>query len=366
MLYKDTMHTHTTTRIALITALFGLMAAPVGCTTSGGKLESSADSIMNAKEKRDREEAAEERAAKQEAERKEAEPFQTAVAAKDFDVLYTACYKRTFEDNRVSSERQQTACDTLGTITMETIAAGDQAAVEGICFNNTVRGQRVVDDEQRKAGCDKLVEIYATKAKGLTCENTEAMWEEMKEFAQPSFLPTYFAIGDKAAECGQWDFIFASLVANQYNGQDGLAMLQRLDKNGVDVDKRYATHIKKHGAPDSYNTASNYADFIKKDSKELSSCSAHASAASSWTGLDARHMLETLFYADNCVSSARSYAVDMLAHDASRNRSQACAVLGKIGTKREMKKVNIVANYDRDDTVRRECTDAIGQIKLRN
>ncbi len=185
----------------------------------------------------------------------------------------------------------------------------------------------------------------------------------------------YLLLGSGMAKCKQWDFVFEKLV--HWGGESGMKLLNNLSRDGHDVaalTRDYVTRKKsnvfgfKHGS----HAAANLVAWLRNSNKF--ECDFYVK---NYPNFSPDSHGEWLYYfAEGNCTKAAPFAVKRLSNGNAQIRRQACNVLGTIGSKKDIPKLQAIADNDATFEiqglntkvywVRDACRNSIGKIQLRN
>lgn len=251
-------------------------------------------------------------------------------------------------------------------------AKGDADALMRICNNQDKdwhtdyyqpaceRGTRLkaAAYQQALADCGKLKDTWTTYQQGLAPDDADQL---------------FYAVGLRAAECKAWDFVWTDLVHQDTRGP---ALLTKLAKAGAAVDAALMSYLaahKDHPFDFAYGDyAAAHALTWLREAGKVGKCdrfvpyAKQASPATLGTWL--------AFFADTECKAALPLVLPRLKSKIADQRRQACAIIGVLGSKKDIAKLKVLAKRDPEYKiergnvktywVREACDAAIGQLEL--
>lgn len=259
---------------------------------------------------------------------------------------------------------------------------GDEAYLEKVCNGETPARQ----DSDKEYACNRLERLRAPKkALAVSCDDLQKAYED----APKDDRKFVAAMSEKMAECGHYPYLFEHVI-HWGNNNEGVEILQSLEKNGKPVEEEFGKYLESHkGAMFFATTQSKKNDVlygIAHITKWLMGkgstqhCAAIANAATG-ANIYARVSVMTYFKEAKCKEGV-PLATELLAEDMPGDRTLGCRILGAIGDASVLGKVKIVAETDGYSTIKEEerngrvwatkvypvrdaCLEASGKIKLR-
>jgi hypothetical protein len=237
--------------------------------------------------------------------------------------------------------------------------------------------------------CNGLVQLSLTMAgeelASVPCDAVLATWEKHKDALKRSIrvsevmeaqAAVVTSFGVKLAQCGEWDYLFENVIHGQRPAFRGNEALAAIDKAGLDLEKEMLGYMARHKAnlftfKHAGDAIEHYFTFLG-GAEKYSHCSKYIPFADNIASDDFFHF-NYFFRASDC-SGVLKIIDKRLASDDVADRLGACATLAKFGSKRDLKKLEIVASSDphyktkkrvKIYHVRDDCRAAIGKIKLR-
>ena len=242
-----------------------------------------------------------------------------------------------------------------------------------------------MDSASRRAVCRAAKAARsAGAAKELAgdCSKLEGVYNKHKLNAGEFF----FKVGIRAAECNNWDFIWSKLAfwgtpsrhaKLNIKRKMGHELMYRLEQAGHDPASHFLAYLQKnssnpfgfeHGA-----LALRNATRYLRETNKVGACKRYIPFAKR---SGKRHRAEWVwFFAETSCKAAARFAVSMLTSESADSRRLACKALGKIGSRRQLRKVKTLASTDpayrivrlnKIWYVRDACRAAAGQIAMRN
>ncbi|MFH2007097.1 MAG: hypothetical protein ABI333_10970 [bacterium] len=214
------------------------------------------------------------------------------------------------------------------------------------------------------ASCAQLPKVFETHKNAIAGGRDKA--------SRQNFL----TVGFKLVKCNNWDYVIEKLIHWGGNNGDGAALLTALHKAGKKLETQMLAYMKRHKrslfnfehagyALDHYTSWMHNNRLHKGCGKYIPYAKLLADKV--WGNF------AWYFRMSQCKAAADIVA-KRLASPRSATRAGACKTLGRIGSKRHLRKINIVARSDshftfirgyRTFTVRQACRAAAGQIQLR-
>lgn len=251
-------------------------------------------------------------------------------------------------------------------------ARGDADALMRICNNQEKawhtdfyepaceRGTRLKAGAYKKAlaDCGKLRDTWTTFEPGLSRADADEL---------------FYAVGLRAAECKAWDLVWTDLV---HQGERGPILLGKLAGAGVAVEAELMTYLAghkdhpfdfEHGA-----YATEHALTWLRAAGKVGKCERFVPYAKKASATTLGTWLA--FFADTECRAALPLVLPRLKSKIADQRRQACAIIGVLGSKKDIAKLKVLAKRDPEYKiergnvktywVREACDAAIGQIEL--
>jgi hypothetical protein len=185
----------------------------------------------------------------------------------------------------------------------------------------------------------------------------------------------YYSGAIRLAKCKNWDYLFAHFVA--VYSRRGQQLLEKVAASGIPLEKEVISWVQKQEQPFSFKrgayASTQLTKWLKRKNKKH--CSTFTNAIKKTRGSVKRSILNYLA-ASRCEGLA-PIAAKLLQSESGRVREEACRVLGRVGNKRHLKKINALRFYDpafylkgkyikyKVYYVRAACRGAVGQIRVR-
>lgn len=218
---------------------------------------------------------------------------------------------------------------------------------------NAKKNKQIWEAFAAKSSCDGIVERHQSVRKALGRSKLK-----YKAHYEGSVM---------LAKCEKWGYIFSELLYG-FGKNEGFYMMKKLEEKGYKPSKRFASWISESKNPYGTRRNSHFAMMQAigwmKHRRHYGFCGSMIKAAKNMTNTHAQVALLDYFYNASC-KDAIPVVVPRLRNDWARARHQACTVLGRIGGKEELRKVQTLANTDTNLTVRVKCRKAAGRISLR-
>lgn len=288
-----------------------------------------------------------------------------AIKAKDFSTLTDYCLHNANLDSAWKS-----ACRA---VLANYEAKGDADTLMRICNNQAQEWH--TDFYQPACELGTRLKSGAYKKALADCGQLEATWTSFRTgLARDAEDELYFAVGLRAVECKAWDFVWTKLVAE---GERGPVLLTKIAQSGVALDAELMTYLAAHkDAPFGFeygdSAAAHSLSWLRKAGK-VGKCERFLPYAKKADALSLGDWLN--FFADTECKAATPLAVARLKATDPYVRRQACAVIGKLGGKKDIAKLKILVKRDPEYKiergnvktywVREACDAAIGEIQLR-
>jgi hypothetical protein len=259
----------------------------------------------------------------------------------------------------------------------QAIQNGDLAVLKKVCKDKKL-GQSQVRFTTVNKACVETGKLMSTEIAGIECDKIDAYWENAKEMDSEVKGNLHNSYGLKLAECDRWDTLFVELMhwgQAWDRGSNGYKLIAKLDEAGEPVEDKFLNYLETTDKPLAIeHSAYAMSHFLKwrMDTEEGKSCGAYVPAMDKLDA-GASHNLLVFFKEESCKEAASS-AVSKLAADSPSTRIVACQLLGKVGDKSHLKKVEIVAKkdgYSKEKKltvvypVRDACSQAMAKIELR-
>lgn len=287
-----------------------------------------------------------------------------AVKAKNYTLLLDYC-----QHNANLDAAWKSACTA---VLDNYVAKGDAGSLLKICNNEDKawhtdfyepaceRGRKLTEDANKKALAD--------------CSKVKDTWTKKPTLGEDAEKALYLAVGQRAAECKLWDFVWVDLV-HQANGR-GPELIKTLEKAGVALDVELMTYL---AANKDKPFAFEYGDFALENITSWLVSAGKVGKCERFIPYAKNATPETLgkwlhFFAEAKCKAAAPLAVPRLSSKVPDQRRQACAVLGEIGSKKDIAKLTILSKTDPEYRVERmtkiywvrdACQAAIGAIQLK-
>jgi hypothetical protein len=258
-----------------------------------------------------------------------------------------------------------------------------------VAEKNTAKLKQFCEDKKvsyfmRKKTCGKLVLIQTEQLEASSCSQITERFTEIKKYSQrravwDSTRRLYYKGGVKIAKCGQWDFVFRSLLHWGNRNRMGVTLLNKINEAGMNAEQQLISWMKKQTRPFDFKNggyaAYNAVQYFKKKEK-FSHCRLFHTLTQRATE-KIKGKLIYYFYLARCKNAERMMTA-RLSSDVPGHRRQACDVLGRIGTPRVLRKLRILSYSDPAFTIKRRkyvayrvyhvrtaCRAAMGKIQLR-
>lgn len=301
--------------------------------------------------------------------------FAIALDKKDIGYMKPLCGRR----KEMFGMRYDKACVNTLAVAAE---INDVGTLHGLCdhdkFDPACReiGQRETFGDLDHPDCAKLPAQFAAARKTFLASDKASA----QELARPLIA---------LAHCGHAEIIFeqiAHIGSERGRGAYGAQILLAAAKiDDAALFAGFQTYVKSHAGRGLFGSefqsfAGNHVGEWLIQAKHLDQCDALVAATAGATELAKYGMLD-YFVETKCTAAAGQLA-GLLAHDTPSVREDACAALGQLGSAVELPKIRILASSDRtnrvverpegsgvyvkDYFVADACSNAAGQIELRN
>lgn len=258
-------------------------------------------------------------------------------------------------------------------------ASRDQEKLEQFCMN------KKIDYTNQKRACNRLADIRVEDFEKSSCQQISERFTALKQFVRKyagrrQFHTMFYKSGAKLAQCKQWDDIFTSLMHWGNREKMGAILLSNIDRSVESSEEHLLAWLKKQDSPFSFKDgayAARNAMHYLLEKKSFSHCGAFSRLASRSTPLSKTHFI--YYFEEAGCKNAVHLIIPQLSSDTPSYRSQACRVLGKLGTAKIIPKLRILSYTDpafflrrrnhvayRFYHVRSACLSAIGKIQLRS
>ncbi|MEZ4364779.1 MAG: hypothetical protein R2939_00660 [Kofleriaceae bacterium] len=289
-----------------------------------------------------------------------------AVRAKDIKTLENYCWHNSDLDDAWRS-----SCRAL---IAHHEAKADGAYLMRVCNGNEKQWHTDFYEPACVAG--KRVQGAAFQKELADCGKLAATWEkysaELRGDAQDEL---FYAVGLRAAECKQWNMIWVDLAHQSPRGGE---LLARLAAAKVDVEAELMAYLKATKKPFAFEhgfyAIENISSWLIAAGK-VGDCKRFIPYAKASPPDTLGAWLH--FFSETECSAAAPLAQGRLKSKDPAQRRQACAVLGVIGSKKDIAKLKVLAKKDPEYKkeviggvlvktywVREACDAAIGQIQL--
>lgn len=255
---------------------------------------------------------------------------------------------------------------------------GDVATITSMCQHKPRRSTRFTRKNKQRA-CQALFDVKLKELETSSCGKSIEHYENFKKNryygSYRKAKQVYYSGAIRLAKCKNWDYLFAHFMS--VYSRRSQELLNKVEASGIPLEKEVISWVQKQEQPFSFKRGIYASVQLTRwlKSKDKKYCSTFIKALRKTKESNKRSILNYLS-ASKCEGLA-PIAAKLLQSENGRVREEACRVLGRVGNKRHLKKINALRFYDpafylkgkyikyKVYYVRAACRGAVGKIRVR-
>lgn len=280
------------------------------------------------------------------------EEVNKAKAAKDHEALEKLCLDRKRKFQRKPKDTLKESCQAAIAILVEN---QDVDRLDKICHTRGKYAKWPWARQACKAKATIKANAGAAALKTATCKTLEGIWDKSKRTLTNAYNTTvesrnaaFQGAAFHFIKCGRWDYVWENMV--HWGGKKGLGstLLDAMHNKGIDVEKQMFAYLKRHKSnPFAFEhggfALAHYVSFLKTHNK-MERCKAYIPYVDKMSDAVFGNF-NWYFRESNCKAAVR-IVPRRLASDRVKTRIGACQTLGKLGNKKHIRKVKVLAKRD--------------------